>query len=130
MKETGHSIKDLLVNAEQAEKNEDDKLAINLYREIINQDPLHIQSYDRLMKIYRQRKEYKNELSIINTGIKEYEKFYNTHFKKHSKKINEISEKLNKSFGLIDKKGIKTYNPEPLGRWQKRKELVNKKVKS
>jgi len=36
--------------------------------------------------------------------------------------------KLNKSFGLVDKKGTKLYSPEPIGRWQKRKEIVEKKL--
>ena len=57
-----------------------------------------------------------------------YEKYYKDHSGKHTKEVEAISEKLNKSFGLVDKKGTKLYNPEPIGRWQKRKEIVNKKI--
>jgi len=126
--EATQSIKDLSGEAGEAEKNNDPTLAIKLYKEIIAKDRLHIHAYDRLMKIYRQQKDYKKELSIIDSGIKAYEKFYNTHSRKASKKVSELSEKLNKSFGLIDKKGNHTYYPEPLGKWQKRKLIVNKKL--
>jgi two-component SAPR family response regulator len=128
MKENEPSINDLTIQASEAEKNKDDTSAIKLYREIIKRDHLHIHSYDRLMKIYRQEKNYKKEISIINAAIKAYEKYYKQHAGKHSKKVSDISEKLNRSFGLIDKKGIKLYNPEPVGRWLKRKEMANKKI--
>jgi len=47
---------------------------------------------------------------------------------KHSKKISEISSKLNKAFHLIDKKGNSLYAPEPIDRWEKRKGVVEKKM--
>ena len=47
---------------------------------------------------------------------------------KPSKKISDISKKLNKAFHLVDKKGNSLYNPEPINRWQKRKEVVEKKI--
>jgi two-component SAPR family response regulator len=128
MKENEPSIEDMTTEASEAEKNKDNTSAIKLYRDIIERDPLHIHSYDRLMKIYRQEKNYKKEISIINAAVKSYEKYYKQHAGKHSKKVSDISEKLNRSFGLIDKKGTKLYNPEPIGRWLKRKEMANKKL--
>jgi hypothetical protein len=91
-------------------------------------DSMQIPAYDALMKIYRQEKAYKKELAIINAGIKEYEKYYNKHSGKRTKEVDALSAKLNKSLGLVDKKGTKLYNPEPIGKWQKRKEVVNKKL--
>ena len=129
MEENERSINDLMAKAGEAEKNNDHPLAIKLYREALKEDPLHIHSYDRLMKIYRQEKDYKKEVAIINAGIKAYEKYYKARSGKHSGKVNEISEKLNKSFGLVDKKGNQLYNPEPIGKWLKRRETVNKKLK-
>ena len=123
------SIKDIIGKAEEAEKNKDTSSAIQLYKEALQHDDLYTLAYDRLMKLYRQSKDYKKELAIINKGIRAFEAYYHKHRQKHSKAINDISEKLNKAFGLIDKKGIKTYNPEPIGKWQKRKEVVEKKLK-
>jgi hypothetical protein len=42
--------------------------------------------------------------------------------------VDALSAKLNKSLGLVDKKGTKLYSPEPIGKWQKRKKVVNKKL--
>ena len=125
--ESGASINELTVKANEAEKS-DPSSAIELYNRILKKDPLQTAAYDRLMILYRQEKNYKKELSIINTGIKTFEKFYKSKSIKPSKKISEISEKLNKAFQLVDKKGNSLYNPEPIGRWQKRKEVVEKKM--
>jgi hypothetical protein len=46
---------------------------------------------------------------------------------KHSKKINEISSKLNKAFHLVDKKGSSLYAPEPIDRWEKERESLKRR---
>ena len=122
------SINDLLSKAEEARKNKDDPLAIQLYRQVLEIDSMQIPAYNALMKIYRQEKAYKKELAIINAGIKVYEKYYKVHSGKHTKEVDALSAKLNKSLGLVDKKGTKFYSPEPIGKWQKRKEIVEKKL--
>lgn len=128
MENREHSIHDLLLKAEEARKNKDNSLAIELYSEVLKIDPLQIPAYNALMKIFRQEKAYKKQLKIINSAIKVHEKYYSENSEKHSKQVKMISEKLNKSFGVVDKKGAKLYNPEPIGKWQKRKEMVNKKL--
>jgi hypothetical protein len=128
MEESEPSINDLLSKAKEARKNKDDALAIQLYHQVLKIDSMQIPAYDALMKIYRQEKAYKKELAIINAGIKEYEKYYHKRSGKHTKEVDALSAKLNKSLGLVDKKGTKLYNPEPIGKWQKRKEVVNKKL--
>ncbi len=129
MEDQQESIKDIIGKAGEAEKNKDYANAIALYKEVLQHDDLYTQAYNRLMKLYRQTRDYKKELAIINKGIKAFETYYNKRQPKHPKSINDISEKLNKAFGLIDKKGVKTYNPEPIGTWQKRKVVVEKKLK-
>ncbi|MGN6193620.1 MAG: hypothetical protein ACTHOB_01700 [Ginsengibacter sp.] len=121
------SINELSDKAAEAEKS-DPSSAIKLYQQILKTDPLQIHAYDRLMIVYRQEKNYEKELSIINSGIKAFEKFYKEQSGKPSKKISEISKKLNKAFHLVDKKGNSLYSPEPIDRWQKRKETVEKKM--
>jgi hypothetical protein len=128
MEQNDPSINDLLLKAGEARKNKDNALAIQLYREVLKIDTMQIPAYNALMKIYRQEKAYKKELAIINAGIKVYEKYYNKHSGKHTKEVDALSARLNKSLGLVDKKGTKLYNPEPIGQWQKRKEIVNRKL--
>ena len=129
MNEKEPSVKEILAQAQEAEKSKDSRTAVELYNSVLKTDDLNVNAYDRLMKIYRQLKEYKKELMIINKGIKAYEQLYKSERKTRSKKINDISQKLNRSFGLIDKKGNNTYDPEPIARWKKRKLNVEKKVK-
>ena len=121
------SIKEIIAKAEEAEATKNNILAIDLYKKIIKTDNLNIYVYDRLMKIFRQSKDYKKELVIINNGIKAYELFYKRGLKTKSKTVSEISQKLNKSFGLTDKEGNNIYNPEPIARWKKRKINVEKR---
>ena len=123
------SIKQILSMAEQEEANNDNPSAVALYNKAIKADALNIYAYDRLMKIFRKLKDYKKELAIINSGIKAYEQFYKNEEKGRSKKVSEISQKLNKSFGLTDKRGNSLYNPEPIARWKIRKLTVEKKMK-
>ena len=81
------------------------------------------------MIIYRKEKNYKKELSVINSGIKAFEKFYKTSSGRPSKKLRDISERLNKAFHLIDKKGMPIYNPEPIDRWQKERKWSKRKLR-
>jgi hypothetical protein len=122
------SIKKTIEEANEAEEKEDISLAIKDYEEAIKLNPLSEKAYDRLMILYRKEKNYKSELKLINTGIKAFENFYRSR-KSGSKKIAEISKKLNRSFGFTDKKGNAIYDPEPIARWKKRKVTVEKKIK-
>ena len=112
----------------EAEEKKDTSVAIKDYEEAIKLNPLAEKAYDRLMIIYREEKDYKNELRIINAGIKSFENFYRSK-KSSSKKVAEISKMLNRSFGFTDKKGNAVYEPEPIARWKKRKAVVEKKIK-
>lgn len=125
--ENGPSINELTDRANEAEKSDTSK-AVELYNQILKKDDLQTHAYDRLMIIYRKEKNYEKELSIINSGIKAFEKFYKSQSGSASKKVSEISQKLNKAFNLVDKKGVALYNPEPIARWQKRKETVEKRI--
>src|SRR5688572_27576519 len=121
------TIKQAIEEAGDAEEK-DNLEAIRGYEEVIKKDPLAEKAYDRLMILYRKEKEYKKELKLINAGIKAFESFYRSR-KSGSKKIAEISKKLNRSFGFTDKKGNAVYDPEPIARWKKRKLTVEKRIK-
>jgi tetratricopeptide (TPR) repeat protein len=121
------SLKEIISKAGEAESKKDNNSAIELYNKAIQSDSLNVYSYGRLMKIFRALKQYKKELSVINKAIKAYENFYKKK-KTKSKKVSDISEKLNRSFGLVDKKGNNLYDPEPIAGWKKRKTIVEKKL--
>lgn len=124
------SVKDLIETAREAEASQELERAAELYERVIEEDLINEYAYDRLMILYRRFKQYKDELRIIETGIKAYENLYKTKSKHtRSRKIAEISNALLKSTGLADKKGNHLYDPEPIGKWKKRKEVVEKKLK-
>lgn len=124
------SVKDLIETAREAEASQELERAAELYERVIEEDLINEYAYDRLMVLYRRFKQYKDELRIIKAGIKAYENLYKTKSKHtRSRKIAEISNALLKSTGLADKKGNHLYDPEPIGKWKKRKEVVEKKLK-
>ena len=99
------------------------------YQQQLKEDPLNQKAYNRLMILYRKLKEYKKELHTINSAIRSFEAFNKSHKKKAGKTIQTISNKLNRSLGLVDHKGKAVYDAEPVAGWKKRKEVVVKKIK-
>jgi hypothetical protein len=95
-------------------------------------DPL---PYDRLMIYYRKQKEYRKELQLINRALK----VFGDQLKRHGSQlfsaakskaaVKNLSMKIGKLSGLMDKKGNLKYLPEPLARWTKRKKTVEQKIK-
>jgi tetratricopeptide (TPR) repeat protein len=121
---------ELLQKAREAEEREDYSAAEKLYEKVIKKDHLEENAYNRLFIMYRKLGEYQKELDMIDAGIEAFEKFFASHRPKKSDKINSISKKLSKSLGLTDKKGNSVYSPEPIGKWKRRRVVVEKKVKS
>jgi tetratricopeptide (TPR) repeat protein len=120
--------KDLIAKAKEVEESQEFGQAAEIYEQVLKKDTLEDEAYDRLMIVYRKLKEYEKELAVIDRGIAAFEEFYQSKVSK-SKKVIEISNKLAKSFGLIDKKGNSTYDPEPIGKWKKRRLVVEMKMK-
>jgi tetratricopeptide (TPR) repeat protein len=100
--------------------------AVREYQKIAKAYPLTEHVYDRIMILYRLLKKPAEELRWIEKAIQIFEK----HFAKpRSKsrlnaKINSLSKSILRSTGLVDKKGRALHQPQPIGRWQKRKELL------
>ncbi len=118
--------KDLIIKAKEAEGAKDFEQASEMYERILNEDNLEVEAYDRLMIVYRKLKDYMKELSVIDRGISAYQDFYRAKITK-SKKVVDLSNKLAKSIGLLDTKGNTTYDPEPIGKWKKRRLVVEKR---
>ena len=122
--------KDILQQAHEAEIDGHFNEAIDLYQKIIKRHPLQAHAYDRLMIIYRKLKKYKNELQIINKGIKAFEDYFKKKSEKlavKNKQLTRLSKAIIKSTGLGDKSH--EYFPEPLNKWRKRRELITQKLK-
>ena len=130
---TSTSYKETIAKAGEAEDNSDLKKAITLYQQAIKKEPSKEHAYDRLMILYRKLKQYKEELDIINEGIGFFKDFYENKsygLTGENKKIIQLSNALMKSVGLKNLKGKNLYYPEPIPRWEKRKQVVEKKIKS
>ena len=104
--------------------------AASYYEESIKDEKPDELPFNRLMVIYRKQKMYKDELRVIKRGIKVFQDFYKKNSPKTAKgkKLSDLSEAFMKTSGLKDKKGELLYNPEPIGRWLKRKEVVEGKL--
>jgi hypothetical protein len=111
-------------------EKEDREQAVNEYKRIAAVYPLNEKVYDRLMILYRQLKMPKEELFWINKAIRTFEEKFKAGMSTPSPKIASISKSLIRSMGLADKKGKSYYLPEPIARWTKRKELLEKKRRS
>ena len=121
----------VLQQAAEAEKKGDLNLAEKLYLQQMKLKTFNAFVYSRLMIIYRKQKKYKEELEIINKGLQHFKEHdaESAAKKKSSASIKKISNSLNKSLGLVDKKGNVVYEPEPIPTWKKRKTTVEKKLK-
>jgi hypothetical protein len=125
------SIKEIIDKAKDAESDNDIAQAATLYEQAKKADPANAYPYERLMIIYRKLKRYKAELRVINEGITFFETFHKNKSQRlfgNDKKIKQLSNALMQRVGLQDKKGKNLYYPEPVEKWRKRRETVEKKL--
>ena len=126
------SSAEIFDKARDAESNGNLEDAAALYEGLVKENNSDELVFDRLMIIYRKLKLYKDELRIINKGIKVFEDLQKKPAARKSEKqqkLATLSDAFMKSAGLKDKKGNLVYIPEPLARWIKRKSIVEKKLK-
>src|SRR4028118_1961053 len=89
--------------------------AIQLYEDNIRLDYKHEFAFNRLLVIYRKQKMFKQELRVINRGIRVFSEIRTDHMKllKNRKQVQELSNAFMTKAGLKDKKGNSTYFPQP-----------------
>ena len=117
--------------AKEAEENNELEQAAKLYERAVKLQPHNEQPYNRLMIIYRKLQDYENELKLINKGIKEFEEFYQKRTNKilgRHQKAAQLSNALARSLGQKGKKENYSYYPEPIPKWIKRQQVVEKKL--
>lgn len=121
---------DLLNKAKLLEKKGASEEATSVYEKIIRKDPFDEYAYNRLMIIHRKNKEYKKEKAVLDTAIKAFQQLYSESLRlSATPRIKTLSKQILKATGLADKSGNLLYEREPLYRWNKRRELVVKKIK-
>ena len=121
---TGDSARERMAHARELESEGDYKSAEKLYLRLIKNKLTDIQAYNRLMIIYRKQKLYQKEVDIIDQAIKMMEQ--SSSRDSENKKIRQLSLSLGKSMGLVDRKGISVFDPEPVATWKKRKLMATK----
>ena len=116
----------------EAEEADDLNRAIRFYEQNIREDYADKFSFERLMIIYRQQKEYKDELRVIKRGIEVFQQNMKDRVK-HSlakrvsdKRLEQLSNAILKISG---QKKEEPRFPDPIDKWLKRKEIVEKKLK-
>jgi len=119
--------------AREAEEDGDVNKATRFYEQNIKEDYADKFAFERLMIIYRKEKEYKNELRVIKRGIEVFQQNFKERVK-HSlarrvtdKKLEQLSNAIIKISG---QKKEELHFPDPIDKWLKRKEIVEKKLKS
>ena len=125
------SFNELIAEAREAEKNSELEKAAKIYENAIQLTPHAEQPYSRLMIIYRKLALYEEELKIIRKGIKVFQDLY----QKKSRGLIEknraavrLSNALAKSLGQKGEKTKHLFYPEPIPKWMKRQQIVEKKI--
>lgn len=126
--ESAIQLTDEKIKAVSLEKANDPKAAVKIYEAILKRTPSDLQILTRLIINSRKIKDYKKELKYINALMKVYESFYAPQ-KRKSALVISISAKINKSLGTTDKSGKRIYTDDSIKRLEKRKLLVEKKIK-
>lgn len=120
---------ELTKSARLLEQQGETEEAVVLYKQIIRQKPLEELPYTRLMVYYRKQRKYEEELKVINQALDVFTDPYNKPPAKlivRNKKIEQLSKALLKS--VNNGKKSQPYYPEPIPKWIKRKEMVEKKI--
>jgi hypothetical protein len=119
---------DLIKLATKQEKAGQLDVAITTWNLLLNEHPAYTRGYDRLMILYRKKRDYKKELKIIQQAIKGYQERNKERQPKYGAKVISLSKSLLKATGLGDSKGNSLYQPGELSKWTKRADLVRKRI--
>jgi methyltransferase-like protein len=114
------------------EKDEKIDEAIKIYEENVNDNVVATHSYDRLMIIYRKRKNYKNEIRVIKIAIDVFSKENEIRYQRALKKANNEELKGQVQIGHKNCENVRgndgwiIYSPYPVKKYQDRLEKAIK----
>jgi tetratricopeptide (TPR) repeat protein len=116
--------------ARLAEEEKDLDRAAELYERAVRQKPLEEEPFDRLMIIYRKQKKYREELKLVEKALDLFTK----HYDKKAMQIYGRNKKLENTGRALLRSlmpgNSEPYYPQPIPRWLKRKETIEKKLKA
>ncbi|MCG2613108.1 hypothetical protein LZZ85_02415 [Terrimonas sp. NA20] len=128
-KELPVSGEDILKQAQRFEKDGELADAAKLYLRHLKMLPGNEYAFSRLMIIYRKQRDVEKELAVIDRAIKALQAIFKKSLKvAPTRKTVEISRKLMKAMGLADNRGVELNEREPLRKWRKRKELLERRL--
>jgi len=128
-KEAPVLLEDIMNSAHEFEKNGELGEAARVYEKAIKRSGLHKHAYERLMIVYHKLNDYDKEMETIDKAIEKFEAYHNQPPKKQpAKKVASLSKAIMRLTGLTDKKGKRLHEPEPLGKWKRRKNSLAKKI--
>src|SRR3954468_20829002 len=112
---------ELIRQAVEVEAEGELEKAAELYEKAIKQKPFEEKPYARLMKIYRQFRDYEKELKVIDRGLQVFQEHYDKRMEKSV--VNTKAAKLSKALlkAVEGKNARDHYYPEPVPKWMKRR---------
>jgi len=129
---TIRTIEQLMQEAKEAELSGDLSTAVRKYEQVLLKEKSYELIYKRLMILYRKLKKPKEELRIINSGIRYFQEQFKERTEslyKNNRRISYLSKAIIKSLGHHKEQSDSFYEPAPIPAWKHRKLIVLKKIK-
>jgi len=126
------SGRQLLTAAREAEQQGETDNALALYKQVVANDPLSEDAWQRLMILHRKSKDYAGELKIIHLALQAFDTHHREEQRQwlqQNRKAAQAAKSLAKSLGLMDKKGIVIDDNPVLEKWKHRKDWVMARLK-
>lgn len=121
--------KELAAEAKAMEAAGDTKSALKLYTKLSRLRPSDTGVYHRMAILHRKEKDYTSEMQVVEKALAALQKIY-TRTAEANSTVKKISARINRAFGMVDRKGNPLFDPEPVIKWKRRKAIVAKKIKS
>src|SRR5258708_39283779 len=110
------SLKQWLMEAREMEA-ENKETAVREYKRIALAYPKNENVYNRLMILFRQLKQPKNEIYWINKAIDNFQAGSKKSKVSANSRIAKLSKSISHALGLLDKTGNPIYHTVPYGTW-------------
>lgn len=107
--------------------------ALKFYQKAVVSDPSNIKAWNRQLILYRKLKTKAQEVKLIQTAIKQYQKSiadqHENWLKNHQQKA-ESSRALAKVLGLLEENGLPKTEHPIVEKWETRLYLLNYRIKN
>lgn len=121
----------LLSKAQATEEEGAGAAAAKLYHQVVKQDPVEARAYNRLMVYYRRQKNYRKEQEVIRQAIAGYQRHAEEsqqNWLRTHQRTARLAKALVKSLGLVNRKGLASWESRQVAAWRKRLQVVKKRL--